>query len=303
MINHICNTVSPQMMSMLIPSPDSENPESEQEPNTSEIKQHILSLLLRILQSDCPELQEIALVGMCKLFLANRIRSCNLLGQLLIRSFHPVANTSVGLTEAIFAFFYSFTSKCHDNCVLLADSLEPTLWTVFEAPNDTFLSLVSLDAVCDKVLFFLSQRKCHNLLVEPLLTLCLSNPEAHKVCKSALRCLSQSDLRDFKHELPVLEHWGSLANQIPRDLVAHSFLRKFQEKIKDLNPEFEIVSPCHFVTPKCATSVTKSTTKKGYGRSSRKVDRVREPLTPRVKSQRQTKPINYTLDFSVDEDS
>ena len=291
------------MMSMLIPSPDSENRELELEPNTSEIKQHLLSLLLRILQSDCPELQETALVGLGKLFLANRIRSCNLLGQLLIRSFHPVANTSAGLMEAIFAFFYSFTSKSQDNCVLLADSLVPTLWTVFEAPDDTFLSLVSLDAVCDKVLFFLSQRKCHNLLVEPLLTLCLSNPETDRICKSALRCLSQSDLRDFKYELPVLELWGSLANQIARDLVANNFIRKFLEKIKDLNPEFVMVSPCHFMTPKCAPSVTKSTTKKGYGRSSKKVVRVREPPTPQIRSHRKTKPINYTLDFNSDEDS
>ena len=288
------------MMSMLLPS---ENQELELEPNTSDIKQHLVSLLLRILQSDCPELQETALVGLCKLFLANRIRSCNLLGQLLIRSFHPVANTSAGLTEAIFAFFYSFTSKCQDNCVLLADSLAPTLWTVFEAPEDTFLSLVSLDAICDKVLFFLSQQKCHNFLVEPLLTLCLSNPETDKICKSALRCVSQSDLSDFKHQLPVLQHWGSLANQIASELVANNFIRKFQEKIKDLNPEFKMVSPCHFVTPKCAPSVTKSTAKKGYGRSSKKADRVGESLTPRLKSQRHTKPINYTLDFNSDEDS
>ena len=82
---------------MLLPS---ENQELELEPNTSDIKQHLVSLLLRILQSDCPELQETALVGLCKLFLANRIRSCNLLGQLLIRSRSDWLNCPNAATQA-----------------------------------------------------------------------------------------------------------------------------------------------------------------------------------------------------------
>ncbi|KAI6659743.1 Condensin complex subunit 3 [Oopsacas minuta] len=301
-----------KLMKMLIHNsePEESNPEPEQELGQEQtdheahipaVKQHIISILLRVIQSDSPELQEIALIGLCKLFLANRIRSCNLLGQLLIRSFHPVTNTSPSLTEAIFAFFYSFTLRCQENCVLLADSLIPTLWTVFEAPEDTFLSLVSLDAVSDKVLFFLTHKNSHDLLVEQLLILCLNNLENEVICRSAVRCLSQSDLSHFGHQIQVVKHWGNLTNEIAKNSTNNIFIGKFQAKLKVLNPDYDIVSPCHFMTPK---SATKSSVKKGYGRSiKKKAESIRESLTPRVKSSRHKTPINYTIEFSSGEES
>ena len=286
--------------------------EPELEPDIGSIRQHIFSLLLRVIQSDSPELQERALIGVCKLFLANRIRSCNLLGQVLIHSFHPVANSTTSLTDALFAFFYTFTSRCQDNCVLLADSLIPILWTIFEAPNDTFLSLVSLDSVCDKISFFLSQRNSHNLLVEPLLNMCIQNLDNDTMCRVAVKCLSQLDLSFFQNEIPVISHWGQLANQIAGNELTpknSKFLETFQNKVKVVYPDYVIVPSVVAQTPQNVAKNTKSTTKKGYGRST-KVDRtIRTPglttqLTPRVKSERQRKEINYTINFSSsDEDN
>ena len=286
-------------------TPDSATLAAEPEPDVAAIKQQVLSLIMRVVQSDSPELQERALVGICKLFLANRIRSCNLLGQLLIRSFHPIAHTSPALRDLIFAFFYSFCSGRQDNCALLSDSLIPTLWTVHEAPRDTFLSLVSLDSVCDKVLFFLSHQDCHNLLVEPLLALCLQNPEAESVCLSAVRCLSQADLSHFRDQVPVLKVWGSMANEFAQNspAVTNSFLAKFQNNLKGILPDYVILTPDVCATPNSGAVTSKSTAKKGYGRSSRKVDRrPATPATPRARSTRHKNPINYTLDFSSDED-
>ena len=281
-------------------------PELEPEPDIPAIKQQVLSLIMRVVQSDSPELQERSLIGLCKLFLLNRIRSCNLLGQLLIQSFHPIANTSSSLTDLIFGFFYSFSSLSQDNCALLSDSLVPTLWTVFEAPEDTFLSLVSLDSVCDKVIFFLSHQNSHNLLVEPLLTLCIQNSENSAVCRSAVRCLSQLDLSYFKAQTPVLKLWGSLANEFAKNSQppTNQFLEKFQNNLKEIFPDFVIVAPVPCATPKSGTISGKSTAKKGYGWSSKKVARAPDtPATPLVRLSRQAKPISYALDFSSEEES
>ena len=278
-------------------------PGPEPEPDVPAIKQQVLSLIMRVVQSDSPELQERALIGMCKLFLTNRIRSCNLLGQLLVRSFHPIANTSPSLRDVIFAFFYTFCSESQDNCALLSDSLIPTLWTVLEAPPDTFLSLVGLDSVCDKVLFFLSQHNCHNLLIEPLLALCLQNPENQPVCLSAVRCLSQMDLSHFREQPPVLRVWGTLVNDFAQNSFSAGipFLAKFQNKIKELVPDYVIVAADISATPKSGAISCRSTAKKGYGRSSKKVERPpATSATPRATRHRQA--INYTLDFSSDED-
>ncbi|XP_069689103.1 condensin complex subunit 3 isoform X2 [Periplaneta americana] len=108
---------------------------------------NFITILTNLLDSTSADMRAVTAEGLCKLLLANIIKSSNLVSRLLIMWYNPVTEGDIFLRQMLGAFFTTYAANSRWGQETLEQALLPTLRTLFQAPVTSPLVEVDQDSV------------------------------------------------------------------------------------------------------------------------------------------------------------
>lgn len=90
------------------------------------------------------KLQTVAVEGLCKLLLHNRICSSHLITQLLILWHNPTIRENAYLTQCLCQFFPHYVNRVRDSYSVLEEAYLPTLKIIANAPDTSPLQEIEI---------------------------------------------------------------------------------------------------------------------------------------------------------------
>nr|CAD7453642.1 unnamed protein product [Timema tahoe] len=108
---------------------------------------NLISILTNLLDSTSIPLRNTAALGLCKLLLASRIMSANLITRLIVMWFNPLSSDDTYMRQMLSSFFTEFVTTCSWSAETLEEAFLPTLKTILDAPSTSPLVNVNPQSV------------------------------------------------------------------------------------------------------------------------------------------------------------
>ncbi|XP_021917110.1 condensin complex subunit 3 isoform X2 [Zootermopsis nevadensis] len=196
---------------------------------------NFIRILTSLLDSTSAGMRTVAVEGLCKLILNNRIKSPNLVSRLLIMWYNPVTEGDVYLRQMLGEFFTTLAFGNQYGQETLEQAFLPTLRTLFQAPCTSPLVEVDQDSVVRLVLNLtrpnLNKSSVHNNFAIVLCNEVLLDTDPYNI-QVLVRALTQLEL--ILDDEIVLQNISTVAEKVAehvKDKACLRYVRKFQNML------------------------------------------------------------------------